>query len=401
MAGGAAAPFVIIGGGQAGGWIAKTLRAQGHAGPIVLIGDERHAPYERPPLSKAALLSVEAVAETRLLSHEEAENLGIALRLGDAAVAIDRDARQVRCATGEAIGYDRLFLTMGSRPRLPDWYLAHDRLHVLRTIDDAARLRSALASARSLVVVGAGWIGLEIAATARACGVAVTVVEIGDRVCARSLPAPVSHWLERLHRDNGVDFRFSAAVGRIGAHENAITATLADGTELQADQCVVGIGNVPNTGLAEAAGLAVANGIVVDAACRTSDPLIYAAGDVCAFPCDFAAGTVRRESWANAQNQAIVAARAALGQAVLYDELPWLWSDQYGINIQIAGLPERGSRALFRPGATPDCGTWLTLDARGVTGAVAIDDPRGLRPVRKALQQRLQPALEGWVEAAT
>ena len=391
------APFVIIGGGQAGGWIAKTLRAEGHSGPVILIGDEADAPYERPPLSKSVLLAADAVTETELLTRPQAAELGIDLRLGESAVAIDRAARMVTLASGQITPYDRLFLTTGSRARVPDWMVKHERVHMLRTLVDAARLRKGLQSTRRLLIVGGGWIGLEIAATARKLGIDVVVIEMADRICGRSLPAPLSDWLAQMHHREGVKFLLKTQVTDAVIDGDQATLTLLDGLQLTGDRVVVGIGNQPNSDLAEKSGLAVSNGIVVDRHCRTSDPFIFAAGDVAAFPCGFAGGQVRRESWANAQNQAIIAAKSALGHDAAYDELPWLWSDQYGTNIQMVGLPERAERLLFKAGAVNGTGSWLALDRAGaVVGAVAVNDPRGLRPIRKELQRRGDVSLDGW-----
>nr|ADQ90217.1 ferredoxin reductase [Stutzerimonas stutzeri] len=391
--------FVVVGGGQAGGWIIKTLRAEGFSGRIVLIGAERHPPYERPPLSKNALRDAEAISETALLSNENLAEANVETWLGEEAVEIDRVAQSVRCASGREIHYDRLFLTTGSRPRVPDWMTdaKSDRVHLLRTIDDAGVLRDRLADTRHLLIVGGGWIGLEVAATVRGLGIAVTVVEAAPRLCQRSVPEPVSDWLKSLHEEHGVAFVMGLAVARLVAEPHGLTLELEDGSVQAADRVLICVGAVPNVALGELAGLEVGNGILVDEFGGTSDPLIFAAGDVACFPCRYAGNVIRRESWANAQNQAIAAAKGALGRHVRYADLPWLWSDQYGHNIQIAGLPERAARTLYKSGPLAGSGCWVGLDDQDhPIGAVGVDAPKLFRPILKALKDNADMDFSDW-----
>jgi 3-phenylpropionate/trans-cinnamate dioxygenase ferredoxin reductase subunit len=374
--------MVIVGAGQAGAWVARTLRSEGYEGAITLIGEEHAAPYSRPPLSKEILAGADpdAVQGLFLLDAAFARDNAIDLRLGLRGVVIERSARRLLLENGDALPYDTLFIATGSRARLPPWLPEGPggRVHVLRTLDDALRLRAQLVGGRRLIVVGGGWIGLEAAAAARGLGLEAIVLEAAPRLCARSVPEAVSAYLLDIHRQAGVEVRLGAMVAAMDPH--GVTAILNDASEVTGDLCLVGIGNIPNVELALDAGLDVGNGIVVDAYGRASDPHIFAVGDVANLPCALCRTFVRRESWANAQNQAIAAAKAALGQDAPYRDLPWLWSDQYGRNIQIVGAPERGARHLYRaPGA------WLSLDDAGVIGAVAIDSPRDLRAVRKAL----------------
>jgi 3-phenylpropionate/trans-cinnamate dioxygenase ferredoxin reductase subunit len=390
--------FVIIGAGQAGAWIAQTLRSEGFDGRIVLIGAEAHVPYERPPLSKGVLLDVANEPAATLLTAEKAAEKRIELWLGTHATAIDRDSRVVRCEDGRKVGYDRLFLTMGSAPRWPEWAPVNARrIHKLRTLDDAAKLRTALEKSRSLAIIGGGWIGLEVAASARKMGVKVAIYEAADRLCARSLPPAMSAWLTDLHTHRDVSFTLDASVSSVSEGEDGVLLHFDDGGMAEADQLLIGIGNVPNTQLAAAAGLEIANGVIVDATGRTSDPNIYAAGDVTSFSCSLAGPQTRRESWANAQNQAIVAAKAALGQVVSYDEIPWLWSDQYDSNIQILGIPEKAQRLLAKPGKDDGSGCWLALDADEIPiGAIAINAGRDIRAARKLIQRQQRLAAGEW-----
>jgi 3-phenylpropionate/trans-cinnamate dioxygenase ferredoxin reductase subunit len=391
--------MVVVGGGQAGGWIIKTLRSEGFDGPILLISAEKHPPYERPPLSKNLLRSADAISETALLSQTDLERAGVSTWLGDPVIDIDRSTRTVRCASGREASYHRLFLTTGSEPRIPDWMSASrsERIHMLRTIDDASALRAALASTAHLLIVGGGWIGLEVAASVRGLGVAATVIESAPRLCQRSVPEPFSHWLRALHERHGVSFVMGKTVENVIDGEHHVGVLLDDGSSCIADRLLVCVGAVPHIALAERAGLDVGNGIVVDESGRTSDPNIYAAGDVANFPCSFAGCATRRESWANAQNQAIAVAKAALGQTICYSDLPWLWSDQYHHNIQIAGLPERADKVVFTAGTEPLSGVWLSIDAEHQPcGAIGVDAPKAFRPVMKSLKNRNSIDVTGW-----
>jgi 3-phenylpropionate/trans-cinnamate dioxygenase ferredoxin reductase subunit len=390
--------FVIVGAGQAGAWIAQTLRTEGFDGRILLIGAEAHMPYERPPLSKAVLLDAAAEAGTNLLSTEKAGTLGIDLWLGTRVTCIDRKKRSVHCADGRQVAYDRLFLTMGSQPRWPNWAPRESaRIHKLRTLDDAAKLRQALGTAQSLLIVGGGWIGLEVAASARKLGLSVSIFEVAERLCGRSLPEAMSAWLADLHGSKGVTLSVGASVTGVTEYDHGVMLTLDDGSTVEGDQLLIGVGNVPDVDIAAAAGLEISNGIVVDGHGRTSDPAIYAAGDIASFSCALAGPVTRRESWANAQNQAIVAAKAALGQDVAYDEIPWIWSDQYDRNVQILGIPEQAHSLVLRPGKEEGTGCWLALDSATVPiGAIAINAGREIRAARKLIQLKAPVAAADW-----
>jgi 3-phenylpropionate/trans-cinnamate dioxygenase ferredoxin reductase subunit len=391
--------FVIIGAGQAGAWVARTLRAEGFAGRVVLIGAEPHDPYERPPLSKAVLKGDAKIDSTTLLSKAQADAASIECRLGVEVVDIDRAGRNIRCADGGTLAYDKLFLTTGSRVRQWPGIAASPRIHTLRGHDDAARLRQALRG--HLLVLGGGWIGLEVAATARALGVAVTLVEAAPRLCARSLPPVASAFLAQLHRTNGVDVKLGQSVNILATHGDFVTAELADGSSIRADNALVAIGILPNVELAQACGLAVEDGILVDASGRTSDPDIFAAGDVTRHMNVFAGGLVRLESWANAQNQAITAARAALGIEARYDEIPWFWSDQYGVNLQILGMPAAAARCYARGAPADGKGSWLGLHEDGrPAGAIAVNAPRDLRALRPLFENNSAPDIPAWESGA-
>ncbi len=383
-------PIVIVGAGQAGGWAAKTLRAEGYAGRIVLVGDEPHPPHERPPLSKAVLSGSSEPDACHLFKPDAFAELALEHEPGERALAIDREAHTVRTDRGRQLQYERLILATGSRVRklaIPGAELSG--VFYLRTIADALALRERLNAGTRLLVVGGGWIGLEAAATARKRGAAVTVLEAADRLCARAAPPELSEYLARLHADHGVDIRLGASLRSFRADPSGgIDAVLSDATELKADVVLIGVGIVPNVELASEAGLDVANGIVVDAQGRTSDPFIFAAGDVTDQPGARLGRRVRLESWQNAQDQAIVAAKAALGSDARHDPLPWFWSDQYESNIQILGLPERWPECVRRGDAGSGAFSLFYLKDAVIEAVVSVNAPRDLRAARRLIESR-------------
>jgi 3-phenylpropionate/trans-cinnamate dioxygenase ferredoxin reductase component len=389
----APATIVVIGGGQAAGWVVKTLRKDGYAGRLVMIADEIHPPYERPPLSKAVLAGEADIGTVQLMPAESYAELQIEAWQPDRAVAIDRAQRIVRTASGREIVYDKLVIATGGAARaLPAHIVDTRHLVYLRTLDDAIALRVRLQASRKVLVIGGGWIGLEVAATARKLGLEVSVIEGAPRLCVRSVPPQVSDFLLELHRAQGVEVKLGASLTQLSdAPAGGVQATLADGSTMSADFAIAGIGLTPNTTLAQAAGLEVADGIVVDAYGRTSDPDIYACGDVANHPNGWLQRRVRLESWANAQNQAIVAAHALLGETAAYAEIPWFWSDQYDVNLQILGdIPSEGSGAsapVLRGDLSARQGTLFFLAGEQVRGVIAINAARDLKLARKWMNQ--------------
>jgi 3-phenylpropionate/trans-cinnamate dioxygenase ferredoxin reductase subunit len=340
--------MLIVGAGECGARAAFALRELGYAGPLTLIGAERHLPYERPPLSKDGMTGGTGSIRT-IADAERFEAAGIALKLASEVVSIDRAARSVELGDGSHVPYEKLLLATGARPRrLPVCEGSRHCLY-LRTHDDAAAIAGRLRPGARIIIVGGGFIGLELAAAARGRGCEVIVLEALPRLLARAVPQDIAAAIADAHRANGVDIRCSAAIDTITDTDNGIEVRLADGPALGADLCIVGIGAVPNTELAEAAGLAVENGIRVDEVLRTSDPAIFAAGDCCSFPLPIYGGRrVRLEAWRNAQEQGNLAARNMLGANAPHDAVPWFWSDQYDLTLQIAGLPDEGARTVRR-----------------------------------------------------
>jgi 3-phenylpropionate/trans-cinnamate dioxygenase ferredoxin reductase component len=349
----AADRIVIIGAGLAGAKAAEALRGQGFDGDVVLIGDEPHRPYERPPLSKDVLTGKADRDSVFVHSEQWYAEKGVELRLGVAATSIDRANHRVTLADSSTVGYDKLLLATGASPRVPPIPGADARgVHYLRRFEDTERLKATLTPGLRLAIIGAGWIGLEVAAAAREAGVAVTVLEALELPLLRVLGPELGLVFAELHHEHGVDLRFGVTVREITTTEDG-TATgvrLADGTEIEADNVLVAIGAAPGTRLAEEAGLEVHNGIVVDAGLRTSDPDIYAAGDSANALHPLLGKHIRVEHWANAVHQPAIAAAAMLGNDATYDELPYFYTDQYDLGMEYVGHTEPGGydQIVFR-----------------------------------------------------
>ncbi len=338
------ASFVIVGASLAGAKTAEALRDQGHDGPIVLVGDETERPYERPPLSKDYLTG-KADRET-VFVHPPSwyDEHDVELRLGTTVTAVEPGSHQVVLDDGETLGYAKLLIATGSTPRplpVPGGNL--DGVLYLRRLADSDRIRQTLHEGSRLVVVGAGWIGLETAAAARAAGAEVTVLERSELPLLRVLGPEMAQVFADLHRDHGVDLRVGVTVAEIAGHDGrASVVVLADGTRLPADAVIAGVGITPVTGLAEAAGLDVDNGILVDEHLRTSDPDIYAAGDVANAFHPRLGRRLRVEHWANALHQPAVAATGMLGGRATYDRTPYFYTDQYDLGMEYTGFAEPG-----------------------------------------------------------
>jgi 3-phenylpropionate/trans-cinnamate dioxygenase ferredoxin reductase component len=378
--------FVIIGGGQAGGWAAKTLRDNGFVGGIVLISEEPHPPYERPPLSKAVLTAAKPPESCYLWSRDRLRELSIDLVSGASAVFVDRKSGQVLLSNGRAVPYDRLLMATGARPRslsCPGADLPGVRY--LRTIQDSLAIGASMAAGGRLLVVGGGWIGLEVAASAASKGVPVTLVESSDRLCGRSLPVSLSSYFLELHRAHGVDIRLNATLSSLAGRGHVERVHFADGTTLEVSTAVVGIGIEPNVELAVECGLQVGNGIIVDDRACTSDPDIFAAGDVANQPFVMTGGRMRFESWKNAQDHGIAAAKSMLGHEPGTRDIPWFWSDQYDVNFQMLGLPPVGS-VIYQKGQ-PLVGSFVQyfVDDSRLCAVAVVNSPRDLRDAKRAI----------------
>lgn len=370
--------FVVVGAGLAGFTAVETLRSEGFDGSVTLLGAESHAPYERPPLSKGYLMGNDP--REKVFSRPDGwyRDQDVDLLTSTRVTSLDRDAQVVVTAAGERIGYDGALLATGSRPRrldLPGEELAG--IHQLRTLDDSDALKQALESGHRLVVVGGGWIGLEVASAARTAGLEVVVIERGEVPLGAVLGPKVARVFADLHRDNGVDLRTSSGVARFLGDDGVLEAVeLTDGTRLDTDLALVAVGATPRTELAEAAGLTVDNGVLVDAHLRTADPRVAAAGDIANVDHPVLGRRVRVEHWANATSQGPVAARALLGQDVSYRDLPFFFTDQYDLGMEYVGCARRVLRrrraARRRRGAR-------------LRGVLAVRRPRHRRDARQHL----------------
>ena len=366
--------YVIVGASLAGAKAAEALRAEGFDGPVVMIGEETELPYERPPLSKGYLQGKDERESIYVHSRDWYDDAKVELRLGVLVTAIDPGAHEVTLADGGRVGYAKLLLTTGSSPRLLQGPGAGlDGVFYLRRVEDSDRLKEVFRVASRVVVIGAGWIGLETAAAAREAGVAVTVLETAELPLLRVLGPEVAQVFADLHRDHDVDLRFGVQVAEITGADGHVTGVqLADGSHIDADAVIVGIGISPNSQLAAAAGLDVDNGVRVDAQLRSSDPDIYAAGDVASAFHPLLGKYIRVEHWANALNQPEVAAKAMLGREAAYDRVPYFYTDQYDLGMEYAGYVEPGGydRVVFRGdiGAREFIVFWLDNSRRVLAG---------------------------------
>jgi 3-phenylpropionate/trans-cinnamate dioxygenase ferredoxin reductase component len=342
--------IVIIGGGQAGAQALQSLRQGGYEGKLTLVADEAALPYQRPPLSKAYMKG--EFSEERLYFRPEAwyQDQKIEVILSTHAVKIDRTAQTVELPHGGQIDYDALIIATGSRPRtLPTKGADLEGVHDLRTLADVERIRPNMITGRKMVIIGAGYIGLEAAAVARQMGLEVTVLEMAPRVLARVTSPVMSEFFETEHRTQGVNILTGARLDHLDGKDGMVSAAiLADGTRLDADIVLAGIGILPNEELAKDAGIACNNGILVDRDARTSDPRVFAAGDCASRPLVHFGRSGRLESVHNAIEQGKLAAAAILGKPRPAEDCPWFWSDQYDLKLQIAGLSQDYDEIVVR-----------------------------------------------------
>lgn len=381
--------IVIIGAGQAAAWAVNTLRQQGYLGEIHVVSNEDQVFYERPPLSKQVLSQQASYESLNLFSPDQVDAFAIQWHKPDQANSIDRAAKTVQLNSGKQLAYDKLLLATGSRARMPNpaWKQMQNVL-TLRDVQDCQRLTEALADAEKIAVIGGGWIGLEIAATMRQQGKSVHIFEYGDRLCARSVSPAVSDFLKDMHQQAGTSLHLnSQQLSLEQSAEGKVQVCNAPAAAEVFDLVVVGAGAEIAKELAVAAGLAVTDGIVVDHYGQSSDADIYAAGDVAIHP---VLGYCI-QSWANAQNQAISTAKSMLGHASEYQDIPWLWSDQYHFNIQILGIyqPDRCKQMVIRQSSeTQKSFLYLDQDHR-LINMIAINDARLVKLGKR------------WIQAAT
>ena len=380
---------VVIGAGQAGAALVARLRSAGHTGAITLIGEESAPPYQRPPLSKGYLTGEIGAERLWLRGPDFYAEHGISLRLGTSVSAIDPAAKTITLGT-QAIAYDDLVLTTGSAPRrLPGAVgggLAG--VYTVRMLSDVDAMKAEFVAGRRVVIVGGGYIGLEAAAVAAKLGLDVTVLEMAPRILQRVAAPETSDYIRALHLAHGVKILESTGLDRLIGDKRVTGARLAGGGVLPADFVIAGVGIMPRTALAEAAGLDIENGIKTDAQGRTSDPHIWAAGDCASFP--WQGGRLRLESVGNAMDQAEVVADNIMGAGISYDAKPWFWSDQYDCKLQIAGLNTGYDNIITRGPDGPSVSFWYF---RGDTllAVDAMNDPRAYMVGKRLIEQGKSP----------
>ena len=380
-------PIVIVGAGQAGAALAAKLRALGYDGPLALVGEEPVLPYQRPPLSKK-YVSRELEFDRLLVRPPSwyAEQR-VDLHLGSSVAALSPADKTVALTNGTVLRYAKLALTTGARPRRLPAEVGGDLAGVftIRAVADADAIAPLLQPGKRLLVIGGGYIGLEAAAVARTKGMEVTIIEVAERILQRVAAPPTADYFRALHRNHGVTILESTALARLTGEAGRLTgAALKDGTHLPADLAVVGIGILPNDDLARTAGLVVDNGIVVDGQCRTSAPDIHAAGDCARFP--WRGEPTRLESVQNAIDQAEHAAAAMLGEQRDYDPIPWFWSDQHDIKLQIAGLGRGYTDCVLRPGKRTGSASVWYYRAETLIAVDAMNDALSYGIAKKVIE---------------
>ena len=391
---------VVIGAGQAGSSLVAKLRNSGFEGQVTLIGAEAVPPYQRPPLSKAYLLGDMTLDRLFLRPESFYTEHGIDLRLNTRVTGIDRAARQVHLGD-EVIAYDHLVLTTGSDPRRLPANIggALDGVFVVRDLADVDAMAPHVVEGRRALIVGGGYIGLEAAAVAAKRGLQVTLVEMADRILQRVAAPETSDYFRALHQSHGVTIREGVGLERLLGDSHVTGARLTDGTELEVDLVIVGVGIAPATALAEAAGLEIENGIKVDAQGHTSDPAIWAAGDCASFP--WRGGRIRLESVPNAIDQAECVADNIMGAGKDYEAKPWFWSDQYDVKLQIAGLNAGYDRTLVRPGDKPGSQSVWYFRGDTLLAVDAMNDPRAYMIGKRLIEAGQSPAPAAVADPAT
>ena len=384
---------VIIGAGHAAGQAAASLRQAKYAGDITIVGDEAHIPYQRPPLSKAYLKGDQSADKVYLRAESFYADRDIAMKLSTRATAIDTTAKTVALSSDETLHYDHLLISTGSRPRklsidgsdLPG-------IHYLRTMDDVDGLRDGMQADANLVIVGGGYIGLEVAAVGRELGLNVHVLEMEDRILQRVTTPEMSAYYHQLHEGRGVNIHTNTAVTGF-AGDGKVQEVLCGDKRFPADIVIVGIGIIPNTELAEAAGIVCDNGIVVDDHCCTSDPNVYAAGDCTNHPNPLLDRRLRLESVPNAMDQARVSTANMLGDDKTYAAIPWFWSDQYELKLQMVGFSADGDAQVLRGDMASNQFAIFYLKDGKVVAADAVNSPKEFMLCKQLIGKSADPAM--------
>jgi 3-phenylpropionate/trans-cinnamate dioxygenase ferredoxin reductase subunit len=363
---------VVVGAGQAGAVAARTLRRRGHGGPIILLGDEKHRPYQRPPLSKEYLSGEQEQEECFLLDEQWCVDTDVDVRLGTAVDRIDPRSRAVTLVDGSTVAADTVLLTTGARARrIPG--VEGERVVYLRGLDDADQLRHHLMPGRRIITVGGGFIGSEVASAGRAAGAEVVVLEALDVPLERVLGAQMGQVCARIQRDHGVQLMTGHAVESVEERADGVTVRTSQGATVDGDVVVIGIGTVANTEVAQRSGIAVDGGVLVDEYCRTDLDQVFAAGDVTNHWHPLFGQRLRVEHFDNANKQAMCAAKNIVGRATVFDDPHWFWSDQFGLNLQYSGHAPRWTDIVVRGDVDALCFTAFYLDDGVVRAALSVD----------------------------
>lgn len=384
--------ILIAGAGHAAGQTIVSLRQGGYSGNLILVGEESYLPYQRPPLSKKFLAGELDVPRLLVRQEQFYTEHDVDVRLSTRVTAIDRASRSATLSTGASVPWSKLVIATGSRVRkvsLPGAQLTG--VHYLRNIEDVDRIRDDFRPGAKLVIVGAGYIGLEVAAVAVTRGLDVTVVELAERVMARGGAPLISDFFARVHQQAGVNIRCNTGIQAFNGAARVQSVTLSDGSDIPADLVIVGIGILPNVELAEAAGLPCDNGIVVDEFCRTSDPDILSVGDCTNHPNALLGRRLRLESVHNAQEQAKTAASTILGKLEPYAQIPWFWSDQYDLKLQFVGLSAPGQQAVVRGDPESRSFAAFYLEEGRLAAVYAINSPREFMLSKKLIASGAKP----------
>ena len=381
--------ITVVGAGHAAGQLVASLRTEGYAGAVRVIGDEPHLPYQRPPLSKKFLSGEVGLEAVTFRPRDYYEHERVELLLGSKVKAIDLGSGKLTLDNGAALDFEQLVLATGTRARpLPVPGAGLDGVLMLRSIDDSLALRAAIAPGKRMAVIGGGYVGLEAAATGLKLGASVTVVEAMPRLMARVASPELADHMLAVHRRHGVDVRLSTLVTHLrGSGRSGVDAVMVEhGPPIEADIVLVGIGAIPNTELATAMGLAVANGIVVDEFMRTSQPSVLAIGDCANYPDRFTGGRMRLESVQGAVDQAVTAARTLLGRLEPYDKAPWFWSDQFDERLQMAGVPRPDDQRIVRRYDDPRQFAVWSLRGGKLTGVEAVNSSKDYMAGRRLIE---------------
>lgn len=383
---------VIVGASHAAAEIVSSLKKRGFEGSITLIGDELLLPYQRPPLSKKYFKGELDIDQMYIKGPATYEAAGVIQKLGRTVVSIDRDSKNVKLDGGELIAYDKLILATGTRARkLPVVGADLPQIKYLRTKDDVDNIKQAIKPDSKLLIVGAGYIGLEVAASAVKQGVEVVVLEAMDRVLQRVTSPTISEFFQRVHAEEGVDIRLNTSLKGFQAKGASATALIEDGEAIDFDCAIIGIGVIPNSEIADAAGLSCDNGIVVDEFTKTDDPNIYAVGDCSNHPSFVYDRRLRLESVPNAMGQAKTAAASICGEDKAYDEVPWFWSDQYDVKLQTVGLCQGHDQIVIRGESSERKMAVFYLKDGQLIAVDAINSPAEFMVSKKLVAMRAMP----------